>query len=302
MLESGLERIKLQDETNRKGVESAANQDQQNRGLRDAVIQAESNAKVLEQEESTRQRLAEIDQRIAAQRKKDASELLDLERERAVLLADSMARMEEMSTRSSIGAGAQQGIQAYVDSLGNLRDAVGQLTVNGIGGLENSLTELATTGTANFREFAASILKDTSRMIIRQLVLKSIMQIIGGIGGSGIAKTFEMPNAAFIPSGGYAFANGGIIDKPTVFPFAKGIGLMGEAGPEAIMPLRRGKDGRLGVAGGGGGDTTINVSVDAKGSSIQGDGTQGNALARVISQAVQNEMVKQRRPGGILAS
>jgi hypothetical protein len=111
-----------------------------------------------------------------------------------------------------------------------------------------------------------------------------------------------MPYAAFIPSGGYAFASGGIIDKPTVFPFAKGIGLMGEAGPEAIMPLRRGKDGRLGVGGGGGGDTTINVSVDAKGTSVQGDSGQGAALARVISQAVQTEMVKQRRPGGILAS
>jgi phage-related minor tail protein len=77
---------------------------------------------------------------------------------------------------------------------------------------------------------------------------------------------------------------------------------MGEAGPEAIMPLRRGRDGRLGVAGGGGGDTTINVSVDAKGTNVQGDSGQGAALARAVSQAVQTEMVKQRRPGGILAS
>jgi len=260
---------------------------------------------------------AEID----AQEKMKAitGEQLDLERERASLLADSMARMEEMSTRSSIGAGAQQGIQSYVDSLGNLRDAVGQLTTNAIGGLENSLTELATTGTANFREFATSILKDTSRMIIRQLVLKTIMQIIGGIGGSATAKSFEMPGAAFIPSGGYAFANGGafangiqpfamsgIVNNPTLFKFAKGgsfnTGLMSEAGPEAIMPLRRGRDGRLGVAGGGGGDTTINVSVDAKGTNVQGDSGQGAALARAVSQAVQTEMVKQRRPGGILAS
>ena len=319
LLESGLEQVKVQDETNRKLAESATSQDQQNRGLREAVIQAEMNAKVLEQEESTRLRLAEIDQRIAAQRKKDASEQLDLERERAALLADSMARMTELTTRNSLGAGAQQGIQAYVDSIGNLRDAMGQLTTTAIGGLEESLTSLATTGTANFREFAASILKDTTRMIIRQLILKSIMQLIGGIGGSATAKSFEMPSAAFIPSGGYSFApsamgnvfasngiqpfaNGGIVSRPTLFPFAKGIGLMGEAGPEAIMPLRRGADGKLGVASGGGGSTTINISVDAKGSSVQGDNGQSGALARAIAGAVQNELIKQKRPGGILTS
>ena len=244
---------------------------------------------------------------------------LDMERERVALLADSMARMEEMTTRNSLGAGAQQGIQAYVDSIGNLRDAMGQLTTNAIGGLEESLTSLATTGTANFREFAASILKDTTRMIIRQLILKSIMQIIGGIGGSATAKSFEMPGAAFIPSGGYKFAdggafangivpfaNGGIVSSPTLFKFANGggfnTGLMSESGPEAIMPLRRGADGKLGVAGGGGGSTTINVSVDAKGTSVQGDGSQSGALARAIAGAVQTELIKAKRPGGILAS
>jgi lambda family phage tail tape measure protein len=246
------------------------------------------------------------------------SEQLELERERAELLADSMARMEEMSARNSIGAGAQQGIQAYVDSVGNLRDAVGQLTTNAIGGLEESLTSLATTGAGNFKAFAASVLQDTTRMIIRQLVLKTIMQIIGGIGGSATAKTFEMPGAAFIPTGGYKFANGaafangivpfangGIVNSPTLFKFAKGggfnTGLMGEAGPEAIMPLRRGADGKLGVAGGGG-STTINVNVDASGSQVQGNAGQGAALARAISAAVQSEMVKQRRPGGLLAT
>ena len=319
MLESGLEQVKLQEDTNRKLAESATNQDQQNKGLRDAVILAELNATVEERQEATRFRLAEVDQRIAAQRKKDASELLDLERERAELLAESMARMTELTTRNSLGAGAQQGLQGYVDQVGTLRDAVGQLTTNAIGGLEDSLTSLATTGAGNFKAFAASVLKDVTRMIIRQLVLKSIMQIIGGIGGSATAKSFEMPSAAFIPSGGYSFAPsamgnvfasngiqpfamGGIVNRPTLFPFAKGIGLMGAAGPEAIMPLRRGADGKLGVASSGGGSTTINISVDAKGSSVQGDNGQSGALARAIAGAVQTELIKQKRPGGILTS
>jgi phage-related minor tail protein len=97
------------------------------------------------------------------------------------------------------------------------------------------------------------------------------------------------------------FAKGGIVNSPTIFPFAKGIGLMGEAGPEAILPLQRGANGKLGVAGGGG-STTINVSVDAKGSSVEGDASQSRQLAVVISAAVQAEMVKQQRPGGLLSS
>lgn len=62
-----------------------------------------------------------------------------------------------------------------------------------------------------------------------------------------------------------AFASGGIVDSPTVFPMAHGAGLMGEAGPEAIMPLKRGSDGRLGVEAenSGGGSTSISMTINA---------------------------------------
>jgi phage-related minor tail protein len=97
------------------------------------------------------------------------------------------------------------------------------------------------------------------------------------------------------------FARGGIVNGPTLFPFAKGIGLMGEAGPEAIMPLRRGRDGNLGVMSSGGGTTNVVVNVDASGSSVEGDQAQAKALGNAISAAVQSELVKQKRPGGLLA-
>ena len=112
---------------------------------------------------------------------------------------------------------------------------------------------------------------------------------------------------AFGQNGIVPFAMGGIVNKPTLFKFANGgagnLGLMGEAGPEAIIPLKRGSDGKLGVASdGGGGATTVNVSVDAKGTSVQGDPGRSEQLGRAISQAVQAELIKQRRPGGLLAS
>jgi lambda family phage tail tape measure protein/TP901 family phage tail tape measure protein len=191
---------------------------------------------------------------------------IDAERERAQALQESLSYMQELSSRDSIATGFQQGIQSYVDSIGNMRDAVGQLTTDTIGGLSNALGELATTGTVQFREFAVSVLKETGAMIMRQLVLKTIMSAIGGIGG-GVAKTFEMPGAGFFGGGGVDFGQalgmpllnakgnvfgGDMVNSPTMFKFASGgafrTGIMGEAGPEAIMPLRRGRDGKLGVA------------------------------------------------------
>ena len=57
------------------------------------------------------------------------------------------------------------------------------------------------------------------------------------------------------------FAKGGVVSSPTTFPMRGGTGLMGEAGPEAIMPLARGPDGSLGVRGGGGGAVTVTVNI-----------------------------------------
>ena len=76
---------------------------------------------------------------------------------------------------------------------------------------------------------------------------------------------------------------------------------MGEAGPEAVMPLRRGPSGRLGVEAQGGMGQVI-VNVDAQGSSVQGDAQGSKQLGTAIGVAVQAELIKQRRPGGLLAT
>jgi phage-related minor tail protein len=137
-----------------------------------------------------------------------------------------------------------------------------------------------------------------TRLMIIAPLMNAIKGLIPGVGGGDLLK-----KASTLSSTVGFFANGGIIDKPTVFPMANGgagrFGLMGEAGPEAIMPLRRGRDGRLGVAGGGG-TNNITVNVDAKGTSVQGDPAQGGELARAVAVAVQQELIKQQRPGGIL--
>lgn len=219
-----------------------------------------------------------------------------------------------------IGEGLREGAQQYIESIGTMREATSQLAQAGIKGVEDAIFSLVTTGKANFREFAADILRQTARMIIQQLILRTIMQAIGAIGGGGAPLGFggagdplgaggafwNANGNAFAKNGIVPYAMGGIVNKPTLFKFANGgamrTGVMGEAGPEAIMPLKRGRDGKLGVSGGGGGDINVSVSVDATGSQVQGDSSRGEQLGRVVAQAVQSELLKQKRPGGLLAA
>jgi lambda family phage tail tape measure protein len=232
-----------------------------------------------------------------------------------------------------IGLGMQEGVQSYLESIGTMRQATEELTVNGIKGVENAIFDLVTTGKTNFREFAADILRQTARMIIQQLVLRNVMLIVksafgfadGGVFGGGSSGGYYNPmtgvgtagpNFGFAMGGTFAknniipYAKGGtftnsVVSKPTLFKFAAGgtmqTGVMGEAGPEAIMPLSRGANGKLGVSSSGGGTTNVTVNVDASGSKAQGDSGKGEQLGRAVSQAVQDELLKQRRPGGLLA-
>ena len=208
------------------------------------------------------------------------------------------------------GKAFQDGIKSMGDLAGNL----GSSFASAFEGMADQLTEFVTTGKMKFRDFAASVLKDISRMMIRYAMfqlMQGIISSVGGLFGGGNLGSSAANVAQYAPlnakgnvyaqNGIQAFARGGIVNGPTLFPFAKGIGLMGEAGPEAIMPLRRGRDGNLGVMSSGGGTTNVVVNVDASGSSVEGDQQQAKALGNAISAAVQSELVRQKRPGGLLA-
>lgn len=89
-----------------------------------------------------------------------------------------------------------------------------------------------------------------------------------------------------------AFAKGGVVASPTFFQAAGKPGLMGEAGPEAIVPLARGADGRLGIAGGGGGgggggavNVTVNIATPDAASFRKSEAQVSAQLARAVSRA-----------------
>ena len=161
--------------------------------------------------------------------------------------------------------------------------------------MEDALVTFVTTGKLSFRSLANSIIADMARVAIQQLITKPFTNFLDGLFS---------PNAngnAFVDGKVEKYAYGGIVKKPTIFPMANGIGLMGEAGAEAILPLRRGSNGKLGVQSTGGGFGNIVVNVDASGSSVEGSQQGGRELGRVLAVAIQSELVKQKRPGGILA-
>ena len=244
----------------------------------------------------------------ASQRVQD----LDKELNKALQAAEAIRALKrsiDELNAADVGQGFKNGVESFLTSIGTMSENVSQLTQNAFQGLSDGIAELVTTGKMNFNDFANSIIKDMIRIATQQLILRPILQGISGLfggGGGTLAPTdmFKYVNNAkgnlYAQNGIQAFARGGIVDKPMLFPFAKGIGLMGEAGPEAIMPLRRGRDGNLGVAGGGG-TTNVVVNVDAGGTKAQGDAPRGDQLGKALSAAVQAELIKQRRPGGLLA-
>jgi lambda family phage tail tape measure protein len=211
--------------------------------------------------------------------------------------------------------GARDGIAVYLEGIGSLAENISNAAQNALKGLEDAIVSLTMTGKFSFKEFALSVIEDLTRMVTRMLIIAPILQFIqsllpGGplasananLSGAGALSSSKLFPLGAFASGG-TFTNG-IVNSPTLFKFASGgalrNGLMGEAGPEAIIPLKRGRDGKLGVAGGGG--TSVVVNVDAKGTNVQGNSGQGEQLGRAISQAVQAELVRQKRPGGLLAA
>ena len=209
----------------------------------------------------------------------------------------------------------------------SIGDAVGQSLTSGVTSLIDG-TATAQEVFANFMKSIADVLMQEAAKMIATYTAIGIAKMFAGMSGGGAPAVDKVSNLNAAVAG-YGLANGGvfngngsgistfanggmftnsIVKSPTLFKFADGgalrSGVMGEAGPEAVMPLTRASDGRLGVDAsglGGGGDVSVVVNVDAKGTSVQGSDQNGAQLGRVIAAAVQQQIIKEKRPGGLLS-
>ena len=209
------------------------------------------------------------------------------------------------------GAKESSPLESFAKSAFDLAKQTEEAFVNAFRGMEDALVKFVRTGKLNFTELANSIIADLTRMLVRYAVVQPLFKaIFPNIKiGSSSANGNVFNNGELIPSAkGNVFAKnkivpyayGGIVNKPTLFPMANGMGLMGEAGPEAIMPLKRGANGKLGVQSSGGVGNIV-VNVDASGSSVQGDSAQSEEFGRALAAAIQSELISQQRPGGLLS-
>jgi hypothetical protein len=160
-------------------------------------------------------------------------------------------------------------------------------------------------GTSDLKSAMQKLVSDLISEFMRMMVIKPLMNSI--FGGSGATSSpffalFGLANGGVMNKGNLVpFAQGGVVGGPTTFPmYGNKTGLMGEAGPEAIMPLRRGKGGKLGVEvnGTAGGDVIINHTFNF---TANGDDSVKRIIAQSmpdITEATKASVLDARKRGG----
>jgi hypothetical protein len=153
-----------------------------------------------------------------------------------------------------------------------------------------------------FKSMAASVISELYRILVIKKIVGGITGFLPFADGGVFSGGSVVPSAkgnAFYGGNVIPFAKGGVVSSPMTFPMTGGkTGLMGEAGPEAIMPLKRGKGGKLGVVAENNGNVVINQSFNF---SANGDESVKKIIAQAapqIAQMTKTSIINDRRRGG----
>lgn len=173
--------------------------------------------------------------------------------------------------RSDWTAGMREGFANWADTASDYASQSADLVNNAMTGLVGNISDALAGNKVDWEDWASSVLQSMQKIILNAMLVDSLRSTsnsgffssIGGMFGAGAgAVSGSTPSGAYnsaasglqlnAKGGAYASASlsaysNSIVSSPTYFAFAKGAGLMGEAGPEAIMPLTRSADGSLGV-------------------------------------------------------
>ena len=232
------------------------------------------------------------------------------------LKSDYAATLDKIKAKQDdLSLGAKDGVAKYMDSVANGAEMMSNAVNNSLNHVSDALVNMFTTGEFSFKSLAKSILAELIKVTVQLLIMKPLITMFSSMFGGGVSGSVT-PSAngnVFDYGGLKAFASGGaftnsLVSSPTLFP----MGLMGEAGPEAIMPLSRDSKGRLGVSGGGSNLQQINqISIEINTDVHQGGSTQSSQssndttkqydkFASLIKAKVQEVIIEEKRQGGSL--
>lgn len=257
----------------------------------------------------------------------------------AQLINNEIAQMGRR--REAMGDWRNGARAAMEDIAWEMSDVAGRTKdgfMSAFGAMNSALTTFANTGKLKIRDFATTVIAELLRIALTIAANKFLMSIFGGFMNNGGANaelggsTYGQSNTY---SGGYAVANGaafgsngqlismargglpfsgvgGVRFSPTLSTMANGSTvLMAEQKPEAVMPLERMGDGRLGILSKGGGSSVVNVNTnitinqDGSGSSqvtADTDGVEARKLGKLVESKIRDVMVQEQKQGGILWS
>jgi phage-related minor tail protein len=174
--------------------------------------------------------------------------------------------LEQMSLRTEV-------LKTQMQDLDRLAQGVGNRLVT-------AFADAAIRG-QNLSDVLKGLALSLSRMAL-SMALRPLGDMLGNLVPNATGNVFS--KGQVVP-----FADGGIVNSPVLFPMRGSTGLMGEAGPEAIMPLARGSDGKLGVRGGGGGArVTVNIQTPDVAGFQQSQGQVAAMIARAVSRGQRN--------------
>ena len=171
-------------------------------------------------------------------------------------IEELMEKAMAMSSMGGDGTGSDKSpFQKWADDAFKFKDQVENAVISAFEGMEDALVKFAQTGKLEFKSLVQSILADLLKIAIRASITKPLMQAFNLLADGGVIAGNNI-----VP-----YRKGGVVGAPTMFKYGGSkLGIMGEAGPEAIMPLKRGPGGKLGVemhgGRGGGGVTTVNYT------------------------------------------